>query len=433
MRQSAAVDTRNEIRLALERARAETEAILKPVPDSELAEHASPLAEPLVWDFAQIARFEELWLLRTLDGSRPVAERHEEIQDAFRHERAAPSEPPRLRPATVRAYAADVRDRVLDTLEHADLDVPDPLLRKGFVFGLVLQHELSSQETLLQTLQLHTEYPYPVPRESPPDRAPAGPDEIDVPGGAFTLGAVDEPWAYDNELVAHQVELRPYRIDRTPVTNGAFAEFVEHGGYRSKRLWSAAGWEWRERDDVTAPLFWEKGAHGWERIRFGRREPVPLDEPVQHVSFHEAEAFARWAGKRLPTEAEWERAAGWDERRGKMRYPWGQESMGYEANLGHRRFSPAPAGSYGGGASPVDCLQMAGDVWEWTTSFFEPYPGFLAFPYPECSEVYFGEEYRVLRGGSWATDPLVARTSFRNWDEPGRRQIFAGFRCARDA
>jgi iron(II)-dependent oxidoreductase len=157
-----------------------------------------------------------------------------------------------------------------------------------------------------------------------------------------------------------------------------------------------------------------------------------MDEPVQHVSSYEAEAYAHWVGKRLPTEAEWERAAAWHERRGKTRFPWGREWMGYEANLGHRRFSPAPAGSYAGGESPSGCLQLTGDVWEWTSSFFQPYPGFLAYPYPEYSEVYFGEAYRVLRGGSWATDAVTARTSFRNWDLPQRRHLFAGFRCARD-
>jgi iron(II)-dependent oxidoreductase len=433
MRQSPGVDTRNEIRAALERARAGTEAILEPVSDEELVAQPSQLASPLIWDFAHTAHFEELWLLRNLHGQDPISDRHDEIYDAFRLQRSERAELPLLRPRAARAYAADVRERVLEALEHADLDVPNPLLRQGFVFGLVIQQELQQQETLLQTLQLRTDSEYPVPRASRPDRAPAGRDEIEVPGGTFMLGAVDEPWAYDNELVAHEIDLPPFRIDRAPVTNGAFAEFVQHRGYRSKKIWSPAGWDWRERTGAQAPLFWEQGREGWERIRFGRREHLPLDEPVQHVSWYEADAFARWAGKRLPTEAEWERAAGWDERRGKMRYPWGQESMGYEANLDHRRFSPAPAGSYGGGVSAAGCVQLAGDVWEWTASYFEPYPGFLAFPYPEYSEVFFGEEYRVLRGGSWATSPLVARTSFRNWDYPVQRHIFAGFRCAQDA
>ena len=222
-------------------------------------------------------------------------------------------------------------------------------------------------------------------------------------------------------------------IDRAPVTNAEFAEFVDGHGYRANKHWSSAGVDWREREGASAPLYWEGGTDGWERVRFGVREPLPSTEPVQHVSFYEAEAFAHWAGKRLPTEAEWERAAAWHDHEGKFRYPWGQAWMGFEASLDRRRFSPAPAGSYSGGVSPVGCVQMVGDVWEWTSSAFQPYPGFVAFPGPECSEVDFGDDVRVLRGGSWATDGLVARASLRRWEHPGRREIFAGFRCARDA
>ncbi len=426
------MDSRLEIRSELERARAGTEALLAPIPDEELVAQISPLQAPLVWDFAQNAYFEELWLLRNLHGEPPIAELHDEVYDAIRHERSERPELPTLRPAAVRAYAADVRERVLDRLEHTDLEVSNPLLRGGFVYGLVVQNELQHQETLLQTLQLRTGVEYAVPDGEAPDLAPAGPPEVHVEAGSFVLGAVDEPWAYDNELIPHEVEVRPFWIDRTPVTNAAFAQFVEDKGYGSKKPWQPEGWAWREQEDANAPLYWEKGKDGWERTRFGRREPVPPDEPVQHVSWYEADAFARWAGKRLPTEVEWERAAAWDERTGKNRYPWGREWMGYEANLGHRRFSPTPAGSYGGGESPVGCLQLGGDVWEWTSSWFQAYPGFFAFPYAEYSEVFYGEEYRVLRGGSWATDPIVARATYRNWDLPLRRQIFSGFRCARD-
>ena len=426
------MDSTAEIQTALERARTGTEELLAPLSDEELVQQASSLQPPLVWDFAQIARFEELWLLRNLLGRPPASEQHGDVYRAFLHERSDGSKLPVLRPEAVRAYADDIRERVFEALEHTDLDAPNPLLRRGFVFGLVLQHELQHQETMLQALQLRTGVEYPTREESPPDQVFEGPDEVRVDGGSFVLGATDEPWAYDNELVPHEVEIPPFLIDRTPVTNGQFADFIRGNGYATVKHWSPEGWEWREREDVSAPLYWEQGADGWERIRFGRREPVPMEEPVQHVSWYEAEAFAHWAGKRLPTEIEWERAAAWDERRGKSRFPWGREWMGYEANLGHRRFCPTPAGSYAGGESPVGCLQLTGDVWEWTSSFFLPYPDFLAFPYPEHSELFFGEEYRVLRGGSWATDWMAARASFRNWDYPTRRQLFAGFRCARD-
>jgi gamma-glutamyl hercynylcysteine S-oxide synthase len=431
MGQSLGMDSRVEIRAALERARAATTELLEPVPDAGLVARVSPLQLPLVWELAQTAHFEELWLLRNLNGS-PRLEGHDDVHEAFR-QRGRNGELPTLDPDAVRAYAEDVREHVLHVVDHIDLDAPNALLRKGFVFGLALQHELQHQETMLQTLQLDVASEYPTREERPPDSAPAGPDEIYVEGGSFILGATDEPWAYDNELVPHEVDVGAFYIDRHPVTNGQFVEFIAQKGYRTPKHWSAEGWEWRERADVTAPLYWELGADGWERTRFGRREPVPIEEPVQHVSWYEAEAYAKWAGKRLPTEAEWERAAAWDERRGKSRFPWGREFMGYEANLGRRRFRPAPAGSYAGGESPSGCVQLTGDVWEWTSSHFLPYPGFLSFPYPEYSEVYFGEEYRVLRGGSWATDPLIARGSFRNWELPKRRHLFAGFRCARDA
>ena len=366
---------------------------------------------------------------------RPIPDVHDHVYDAFRRERSNGAKLPTLKPSAVRAYAADVRERSLDMLERIDLEAPDVLVRRGFVFGLVLQNELQSQESMLEALQLgRTGSEYPVVESAAPDRAPGGPDEIDVPGGTFTLGASYEPWAYDNELEPHEVELPAFRIDRAPVTNGEFAEFVDGRGYRTRKHWSDAGWAWREREEATrtALLGAARATAGSASASDGASRSPPW-EPVQHVSFYEAEAFAHWAGKRLPTEIEWERAAGWHDHEGKFRYPWGQAWMGFEASLDRRRFSPAPAGSYAGGVSPVGCVQMAGDVWEWTSSSFQPYPGFLPFPYPECSEVNFGDDVRVLRGGSWATDALVARTSFRRWESPERREVFAGFRCARDA
>jgi iron(II)-dependent oxidoreductase len=249
---------------------------------------------------------------------------------------------------------------------------------------------------------------------------------VAVPGGAFVMGTDDVPWAYDNERPAHVVTLAPYRIDATPVTNRAFGEFVADGGYADRRLWRPAGWAWCQEAGLGAPGGWRPdGAGGWVRRRFGRTEAVPPDEPVQHVCWYEADAFARWSGARLPTEAEWERAA--------------QGVDAFAANLwgggepGTHRWAPGPVGRRSAAASDVGARHMLGDVWEWTASEFTGYPGFRSFPYREYSEVFFGDGYKVLRGGSWATHPSTARPSFRNWDFPIRRQIFAGFRCARDA
>ena len=245
-------------------------------------------------------------------------------------------------------------------------------------------------------------------------------DEVFVPGGPFTMGTDSEPFAYDNERPAHTVDVDPFFIDTVPVTNRRYAAFVAAGGYDDPRWWTPAGWAWRTEAGLAAPAFWRpEGGGTWSVLRFGARLALPLDEPVQHACWYEADAYARFAGRRLPTEAEWEKAA--------------QGAKADHANLGQRHFGPAPAGAYPDGAGACGAEQMLGDVWEWTASDFSPYPGFSAFPYKEYSEVFYGPDYKVLRGGSWATHPSVARVTFRNWDYPIRRQIFAGFRCARDA
>jgi iron(II)-dependent oxidoreductase len=261
------------------------------------------------------------------------------------------------------------------------------------------------------------------------------PSEVLVPGGRFVMGTDDDPWAYDNERPAHTVDLPAYWIDTVPVTNADYAEFVESGAYDEERWWTSAGWEWRCRSGKRSPAFWIRDGAQWARRRFGRVEPLPRDEPVQHVCWYEADAYARYAGKRLPTEAEWEKAASWDPRtEGKRRYPWGDEEPDEErANLGQRRLHATPAGSFPAGASAYGVRQLLGDVWEWTSTDFGGYREFRSFPYRQYSEVFFGTEYKVLRGGSWATDATACRSTFRNWDFPIRRQIFAGFRCARDA
>jgi iron(II)-dependent oxidoreductase len=301
---------------------------------------------------------------------------------------------------------------------------------------MVLQHEHQHDETMLATLQLMDDPSYR-PVAPPPPSSPSGglPDDVEIPAGPFVMGTDDDAWAYDNERPAHVVHLPAFRIDTVPVTNRAYLGFIEDGGYDEPHWWGDEGWAWRQKAGLRHPEFWRaEGCGSWSRNRFGWREDLPLDEPVQHVCWHEADAFARWAGKRLPTEAEWEKAAAWSRAdRVKGRWPWGDDEPGPErANLGGHHFRPAAAGAYPAGAAASGCRQLIGDVWEWTSSDFEPYPGFVTFPYREYSEVFFGSGYKVLRGGSWATSPLAVRTTFRNWDFPIRRQIFAGFRCARD-
>jgi iron(II)-dependent oxidoreductase len=426
-------DLKTGIAAELEAARERTFALLAPLSDEDVTRQHSPLMSPLVWDLAHIGMFEELWLLRRVAGDPPVAPAYEELYDAFTNPRSERGELALMSPVEVRSYLAEVRARALAVLERTDLDSADPLLADGFVYGMVVQHEHQHCETMLATLQLRDrEYPLP-DVERPVGRALA--EEVRVEGGPFPLGAEHDPWAYDNERDLHEIDVSPFWIDAAPVTTGAYLEFVEAGGYDDARLWHDAGWSWRREAGLAHPEFWRREGEGsWSRIRFGLVEPLPLDEPVQHVCWYEADAYARWAGKRLPSEAEWEKAASWTPG-GKRRYPWGDARPDAgEANLSDSNlFAPAPAGAYPSGASTAGAEQLVGDVWEWTSSDFRGYPGFVAFPYAEYSEVFFGDEYKVLRGPSWATHPVVARATFRNWDLPIRRQIFAGFRCARDA
>ena len=402
--------------------------------DELLAQH-SRLMSPLVWDLAHVGNYEELWLLRAANGIEAMRPEIDTIYDAFEHPRSERPTLPLLRADEAGDYIGLVRRKVLDALDGMRLDTGDPLLADGFVFGLVLQHEHQHDETMLATHQLRRGTPVlPSGDGLPAPAALITASEVLVPGGPFTMGTSTDPWAYDNEKPAHTVDLPPYVIDTTPVSNAAYRAFVEAGGYDDERLWSETGWRWRCESGKRAPAFWLRESGSWLRRRFGRVEPLPDDEAVQHVCFHEAEAYARWAGRRLPTEAEWEKAASWDPATGsKRRFPWGDDApTEAHANLGQQRFRPTAAGSYPAGASAYGALQMVGDVWEWTSTVFTGYPGFTPFPYKEYSEVFFDDGYRVLRGGCWATDPLAVRSTFRNWDHPIRRQIFSGFRTARD-
>ena len=385
----------------LEEARRHTLKLVEPLTEEQLNRVYDPILSPLIWDLGHIANFEELWLVQEIGGREPMRGDLGAFYDAIEQPRKIRGELPILRADEVRPYLEGVRERTLEVLNGIELDPQDPLLADGFVYEMLLAHEYQHNETMLQLLQMIESYePVEVDRGPAAEPVSPGPEMVRVKGGSHEIGAADVGFAYDNERPLNRVELESFSIDRAPVTNADYMTYLEETG-------------------SEPPLYWERdGERGWTRTAMGRTEEVDPRLPVIHVSWDEADAFARWAGKRLPTELEWEVAA-----RGSTRE---------RANLDQLSFGPAPAGGYGDAPSDSGAVQMLGDVWEWTSSDFTAYPGFKAFPYPEYSEVFFGDEHRVLRGGAWATRRDVIRTSFRNWDLPIRRQIFSGIRCAKD-
>jgi iron(II)-dependent oxidoreductase len=350
---------------AMDEARAATLALVAPFPDDLLEAQLSPIMSPLVWDLAHIAAYEDLWLAHRHGGLPLLRADLAAIYDAFETPRSVRGEVELLDAPAAREYLAQVRARSLDAVEREGLG-------DGVLCELVLRHELQHNETMRQTMALAGLLDGGEPL------APLDGEDgwIELPGGRCLIGAGEAGFAYDNERPRHELDLGPFQIARHPVTNASWLSFSEGGGYERREWWSHEGWAWKEEYDI--------GHHAG--VAAGE-----LEAPVCHVSWFEADAFARAHQARLPTEQEWERAAT-------------SEQL------------PAAIGS----------------VWEWTASSFLPYPGFRAYPYREYSEVFFGDRYRVLRGGSWASSPRVATPTFRNWDLPERRQIFAGLRLARD-
>ena len=375
---TASPSSKEAIADRLAAARRRTYELIEPLDDAQLNRVYLPILSPLAWDLGHIANFEELWLVQTVGGREPLHGELGRLYDAIENPRKTRGELPILRDAELRSYLADVRERSLEVLDEVDIsaDAEEPLLREGFVYEMLIAHELQHNETMLQLLQMVDGYESPAPHGPVAPDAP-GAETISIPAGEHEIGAPATGFAYDNERPRHTVELAAFEIDRTPVTNAAYIAYMEATG-------------------AAPPLYWEGDAEtGWVSVARGRHQPVDSAQPVIHVSWHEAEAFARWAGRRLPTEQEWEAAA-----------------------------------LLGGEDGDAAGLDGVGQAWEWTSSDFLAYPGFEPFPYREYSMPFFGDEYKILRGGSWATHPDVMRPSFRNWDLPQRRQIFSGFRCA---
>jgi iron(II)-dependent oxidoreductase len=354
----------------LDAARERTLALVSHLSEEELSTVHSPIMSPLVWDLAHIAAYEDLWLAHRHGGMELRRPDMAELYDAFETPRSVRGEVELLDPEQARAYLCEVRASSARALAVRGLG-------DGTVYELVLRHELQHTETMRQTLALAGLLPAGEPALGPLDTTAEWVEEewVEVPAGAFQMGAGAEGFAYDNERPRHTVELAAFQIARFPVSNASWQRFSEGGRYERREWWSQEGWAWKQEYDITHH---QSVAAGHPRA------------PVCHVSWFEADAYAKARGARLPSEAEWEKAAG------------------------------------------QGALTGEGMVWEWTSSRFNGYPGFVAHPYREYSEVFFGGDYRVLRGGSWASSPRVATRTFRNWDHPLRRQIFAGVRLARD-
>ena len=434
--------TAEEIHTLMMAARADTLRLFDLAREEDL--HLSPGFgfRPIIWHLAHVGVFEAYWILQKLKGESAPDERYLRIFDPISTPREESKHLPSRR--EMEQFLRRVRERVWRVLEEIDFTASDPLLRDAYVFHLVLQHEYQHQETLCYLLHLLNPSQKTRPRldDAPPVRAEAcaltsAPpcDMAVVPAGSFAMGSVWNRFAYDNELPPHDIHLPAFKIDRLLTTNEDYASFIQAGGYQRREWWSDDGWAWREREGWECPLYWAANADGWRVRTMFDEDVLSPQHPVIGVSWYEAEAYARFAGKRLPSEAEWEKAASWDPdgRGNKRRYAWGNdEPTPALCNFHNYFWSTTPVGTFPDGGSLYGCLDMTGNVWEWTADAFASYPGFAASPYPEYSEIWFDGDHRVLKGGSWATRAPLLRTSFRNFFRRHFRIAFAGIRCAAD-
>jgi len=423
-------------------ARKRTLELVSDLADEQLIVPKMEIVNPFCWELGHVAFFYDVFLLRVLGSDRFLLEGAENLYDSFnvgnplggdhddRWELSLPSRGETL------AYMERVQDHVIQRLDH------DPDDRETYLYVLSVLHEDMHGEAftyMRQTLEYREPQLSMAHEKSTPVEIGDGPlpGDVEIPGGAFRLGASpDAPFVFDNEKWAHPVEVPPFRIARAPVTNAQFAEFVEDRGYLRRELWSHQGWIWRTKTGAEHPVYWMRGESGWLQRHFDRLVPLEPHHPVAHVNWYEAEAYCNWSGRRLPTEAEWEMAAsaeptadgrGIEER--KRRYPWGDDPPASDrANLDSRYRGCVDVGAFPLGDSAFGCRQMVGNVWEWTATAFYPFPGYVVdIPYREYSAPWFGYR-KVLKGGAWATRSRLAWITYRNFFQPYRRDIFAGFR-----
>ncbi|MFL5241772.1 MAG: selenoneine synthase SenA [Gemmataceae bacterium] len=416
--------TSQDLAAWLRDARRQTLALIGDLSDEQMLGQPLAIANPILWEIGHVAWFQEKWVLRR-QGQPSLRANADALYDSAAVPHDVRWDLPLLARQKTLAYMQAVLDKALERLEK-------PVAEEDRYFvKLAVFHEDMHTEALTYTRQT-LGYPLPDLDVGPAPETDCGllPGDVELPGGSYLLGATpEEPFVFDNEKWAHAVEIRPFRMARAPVTQAEFLDFVEAEGYGKRKYWTPDGWQWREAAKAVCPVYWRQDpAHGWQRRDFDRWVALEPHRPMMHVNWHEAAAYCVWAGRRLPTEAEWEyTAAGLSKRR----FPWGNESpTPARANLDWRARGCLEVGACGEGDSPFGCRQMIGNVWEWTSTDFLPYPGFVIDPYKEYSQPWFGD-HKVLRGGAWATRSRLLRNTWRNFYKPDRRDIWAGFRtCA---
>ncbi len=415
-------------------ARQRTLDLVADLSDEQLRGPRLAIVNPLLWEIGHVAWFQEKWVLRHANGFKPIRGDANSLYDSAAIPHDTRWDLPLPSRQETFAYMQEVQDRILRSIQNRE-----PTQEETYFILLSVFHEDMHDEAFTCTRQTLA---YPPPKAEPRADTTVTPGVLrgaQIPGGTFWLGAQpDEPFVFDNEKWAHPVDIKPFAIARTAVTQAEFSAFVDHGGYRRKEFWDEKGWSWRENVEARCPVYWARGQDGWQRRHFDRWLRLEPDWPVIHVNWYEAQAYCRWAGRRLPTEAEWALAAAGecDPKSGKIavrkrQYPWGDDPpLHHQANLDSRIPGCLEVMALPRGDSAFGCRQMIGNVWEWTASDFLPYPGFTPDPYKEYSEPWFGT-HKVLRGGCWATRSRLIRNTWRNFYTPERRDVFAGFRtCA---
>ena len=432
--------TAAELSARVQEARRRTLELVDDLTDAQWSGTPTPIANPIRWEVGHVANFYERFLLYELGLTDPLIENGIALYNSFVLDRDDRWDAPLPSRRGTLEYLRHVTWYVLDWLQRHE---PDPW--ETYLYLTAVLHEEMHIEALTWYRQTQG-FPPPVrdaaarpqagPGSGPNSGHGALPGDVEVPGGTFVCGATpDQPYVWDNEKWAHTVELPTFRISRAPVAQAEFAQFVAAQGYDREEFWSFEGWRWRARGSVQQPIYWQREGDAWLRRDYDRWVPLQPHGPMVHVNWHEASAYCRWAGRRLPSEAEWELAAsgaGPGAPARKRAYPWGEAAPGPQhAHLDAGIIGCADVAAYPGGDSAFGCRQMIGNVWEWTASPFYPYPGYLVDnPYREYSAPWFGN-HRVLRGGSWATRSSLVHNTYRNFFQPDRRDLIAGFRtCA---